>query len=102
MKILLACCSGMSTSLLVNKMKDAAKAQGLDDEIWAVGQGEVEDAIKEADVLLIGPQMRMLKKKMTELGSEIGVPVDVIPPVMYGRVDGAGVLKMGHDMKEKA
>ena len=36
MKILLACCSGMSTSLVVNKMKDAAKKDGRDDEIWAV------------------------------------------------------------------
>ncbi len=89
----------MSTSLLVNKMKEAAKAQGLDDEIWAVGQGEVDNAIKDADVLLIGPQMRMLKKKMTAKGDELGVPVEVIPPVMYGRVDGAGVLKMGHDLK---
>lgn len=100
MKILLACCSGMSTSLLVNKMKDAAKAQGLDDEIWAVGQGEVDDAIKEADVLLIGPQMRMMKKKIEGTASELGVPVDIIPPVMYGRVDGAGALKMAHDMKK--
>ena len=31
MKILLACSSGMSTSLLVNKMKEVAKAEGIED-----------------------------------------------------------------------
>ena len=90
----------MSTSLLVNKMKDAAKKAGFEDEIWAVGQNEVGDAIQEADVLLIGPQMRMIKKKMEELGNEIGVPVDIIPPTTYGRVDGEAALKMAHDMKK--
>lgn len=33
MKILLACSAGMSTSLLVNKMLDAAKAAGRNDKI---------------------------------------------------------------------
>ena len=34
MKILLACSSGMSTSLLVNKMKEAAQAEGIEAEIF--------------------------------------------------------------------
>ena len=34
MKIMLACCLGMSTSVVVQKMKDAAKEQGKDYEIW--------------------------------------------------------------------
>ena len=34
--IMLVCATGMSTSLLVSKMKKAAAAQGLDAEIFAV------------------------------------------------------------------
>ena len=34
-KILLVCSAGMSTSLLVNKMKDAAKSSGEEVEINA-------------------------------------------------------------------
>ena len=75
----------MSTSLVVNKMKDAAKKDGRDDEIWAVGQGQVDAELPKADVLLIGPQMRMMKKKMEAKGNELGIPVDKIPPVLYGR-----------------
>ncbi|MGI6109843.1 MAG: PTS sugar transporter subunit IIB [Eubacteriaceae bacterium] len=98
MKILLACCSGMSTSLVVNKMKDADKKNGLDDEIWAVGQGEVDKELPKADVLLIGPQMRMMKKKMEAKGAELGIPVDIIPPVLYGRCDGQGILEMAQKL----
>ena len=44
MNIMLACCAGMSTSLVVSKMEEAAKAQGKDDyKIWAVEQGQVAD-----------------------------------------------------------
>lgn len=100
MKILLACSSGMSTSLLVNKMKQAAQDQGIDAEIWAVGQGEVVEEMKKADVLLFGPQMRFLKKRFDPIGKEQGIPVEVIPPVQYGRCDGPGVLKMATDLIE--
>ncbi|MBO8435189.1 MAG: PTS sugar transporter subunit IIB [Tyzzerella sp.] len=101
MKILLACASGMSTSLLVNKMKEAASEQNIDVEIWAVGQEMVEEEMKKADVLLFGPQMRFLKTKFASKAKELNLPLDVIPPVSYGRCDGKGVLKMAMDMAEK-
>ena len=41
MKIMLACCLGMSTSVVVQKMKVAAKEQGKDYEIWAVDQNKI-------------------------------------------------------------
>ena len=39
-KILLVCSAGMSTSFMVNKMKDSAKARGIEAEIWAVADAE--------------------------------------------------------------
>ena len=89
MKILLACSSGMSTSLLVNKMKEAAQAEGIEAEIWAVAQSEVDEEIKKADVL---------KKKYEPKGKELNIPVDVVPPMLYGRCDGKGVLKLAMDL----
>lgn len=55
-KILLACSSGMSTSILVNQMIKAAKEAGIEAEIWAVGQTAVENEMAKADVLLFGPR----------------------------------------------
>ena len=88
----------MSTSLLVNKMKEAAQAEGIDAEIWAVAQSEVDSEINKADVLLFGPQMRFLKKKFEPKGKELNIPVDVVPPMLYGRCDGKGVLKLAMDL----
>ncbi|GAE92842.1 PTS system [Gracilibacillus boraciitolerans JCM 21714] len=90
--ILLACSSGMSTSLLVTKMEEVAKEQGIEVNIWAVGQDKAQTEMEKADVLLIGPQMRFMKKKFEKMASEYNLPLDVIDPVAYGRVDGKAVL----------
>ncbi len=100
-KILLACSSGMSTSLLVNKMIQAAKDQGIDAEIWAVGQAAVPSEMEKADVVLFGPQMRFLKNKFAGKAKELNIPIDSIAPVVYGRCDGAAVLQTALDMIEK-
>lgn len=99
--ILLACASGMSTSLVVKKMEEAAEKRGLDCKIWAVAQDVVEEEMKNADVLLIGPQMRFLKGKLEPKAKEIGIRMDVIKPMDYGRCDGNAILDAALAMIDK-
>ncbi|QAA34519.1 PTS sugar transporter subunit IIB [Clostridium manihotivorum] len=101
MNILLACASGMSTSLVVKKMEEAASQQGIDCKIWAVSQDVVEEEMKKADVLLIGPQMRFLKAKLEPKANEVGIKVDVIKPMDYGRCDGKAILATAISMISK-
>ena len=57
-RILLVCSAGMSTSFMVNKMKDSAKEKGIEAEIWAVAEAEAADNIGESghyDVRAKGP-----------------------------------------------
>lgn len=91
-RILLACSAGMSTSLLVSKMEEEAKERGIETKIWAVAQDKATEEMKEADVLLLGPQMRFMKKKLEGPAQEQGIPLDVIDPVSYGRINGKAVL----------
>ncbi|QLQ23015.1 MAG: PTS sugar transporter subunit IIB [Paracoccaceae bacterium] len=84
-KILLACSSGMSTSLLVTKMKDRATSIGDEAKIWAVGQDRVVTEMDEADVILIGPQMRFLLDK---LKAQTSTPIEVIDMMAYGTANG--------------
>ncbi|AUJ25576.1 MULTISPECIES: PTS sugar transporter subunit IIB [Virgibacillus] len=100
--ILLACSAGMSTSLLVSKMKEVAEEKGIDVKIWAVAQDKVTKDIEQADVLLIGPQMRFLKKKLAKLADEVNVHLDVIDPTAYGRIDGEAVLNRALELMEEA
>ncbi|WP_094243823.1 PTS sugar transporter subunit IIB [Tetragenococcus halophilus] len=99
--ILLACASGMSTSLVVTKMEESAQAKGIDARIWAVAQDKAETEMKDADVLLIGPQMRFMKKKLSKVGDELDVPVDSIDPVAYGRMDGKTILEHALELLER-
>lgn len=90
--ILLVCSAGMSTSMLVKKMEDAAAAQGVEAHIWAVGDAESGEAAKDADVIMLGPQVRYLEKRMKEkVNNE--KPVAVIDMMAYGTMNGAKVLE---------
>lgn len=89
--ILLVCSAGMSTSALVKKMEAAAEAKGVEAKIWAVGDAQSkEDAVK-ADIVLLGPQVRYLEKKMNERVNH-EKPVMVIDMASYGMMNGAKVL----------
>ena len=94
-KVLLVCSAGMSTSLMVTKMKDSAKAKGIEAEIWAVSESEAIDNLPNADVLLLGPQVRFQKAAIEKLaaGRKAGaIPVDVIDMRDYGTMNGKAVF----------
>lgn len=89
--ILLVCSAGMSTSMLVKKMQDAAGAKGVEATIWAVGDSDSTEEVKKADIVLLGPQVRYLEKKMKEKVND-RIPVAVIDMMAYGTMNGEKVL----------
>ncbi|MFP3720838.1 PTS sugar transporter subunit IIB [Niallia circulans] len=98
--ILLVCNQGMSTSFLVEKMKQVAKEQSIEVNIWAVSDAELHENWEKADIVLLGPQVGYLKSN-TEKVVGNSIPVTVIDFVDYGRVNGAAVLKTALEMIEK-
>ncbi|MFC0297597.1 PTS sugar transporter subunit IIB [Geobacillus jurassicus] len=99
-RILLACSSGMSTSLLVMKMQEYAKSIGEEAEIWAVGQDQAKKEMAKADVVLIGPQMSFLKEELQKEAQKYGIQVDVIDMVAYGMADGKKVYEQALKLME--
>lgn len=91
-KIALFCAAGMSTSMLVTKMRQAAEAKGLEVEINAYPQDELEKYVDSIDVALLGPQVKFLLGKSKEVCDPKGVPVEVINTLDYGMMNGAKVL----------
>lgn len=90
MNILLVCSAGMSTSLLVSRMLDAAKKRGLDIQIEAHPVAETEMYGTQADMILLGPQVRFQLQNIRSLFSE--KPVEVIDTRDYGMMNGEKVL----------
>lgn len=91
-KILLVCSAGMSTSLLVNKMRDAAKKCGEEVEINALAIAECSSVINDVDIVLLGPQVRFQKPQVEKLTNG-SIPVEVIDMRQYGIMDGKGILE---------
>ena len=83
----------MSTSLLVAKMEQSAKSRGIDCKIWAIAASEVSNEIENADVVLLGPQVRFLLPQVKKAGEQKGIPVATINPQDYGLCNGEKVLE---------
>lgn len=92
--IMLVCAAGMSTSMLVSKMEKAAEADGVETDIFAVSANEADSylASKPVDVLLLGPQVKFLKKQMESKVADKSIPVEVIDMRDYGMMNGKSVL----------
>ena len=89
-KIILLCSAGMSTSMLVKKMQEAAAADNYACEIAAFPMSEAKEKAADADIIFLGPQVRFSKGKVEEQCP--GRPVEVIDMKLYGRMDGKGVI----------
>lgn len=93
--IALACAAGMSTSLLVTKMQQAAQEAGKDYEIYAKSVAEIDNMLsgsEKPDVLLLGPQVAYMKNEVIKKAAAVGVPCDVIKMQDYGMMNGKNVV----------
>lgn len=91
-KIVLCCAAGMSTSMLVQKMKAEATKRELAIEIEACPVAEIESQLSHADVVLLGPQVQFEFQRLSELSAPLGKPVAVIDMMDYGTMRGDRVL----------
>lgn len=92
MVIKLFCAAGMSTSLLVNKMRQSATDEKIDAEIIAYPIADLASQLEGVDCVLLGPQVSYMKGKASQTCAAAGVPVDVIPMADYGTCNGKNVL----------
>ncbi|WP_291258929.1 PTS sugar transporter subunit IIB [Fusobacterium sp.] len=91
-KILLLCSNGMSTSLMVKKMLEAAEKKGIEAEIKAVGLEMFKENLDKYDVFLLGPQIKYRKAEFEKMAAEVGKKVEVINTIDYGMMKGDKVL----------
>ena len=104
--IMLNCAAGMSTSLLVTKMQQAAKDKGLDYEIFACPASEADQHLEKGgiDVVLLGPQVSYMKGdfegKVAGKGKDgKDLPLGVIDMQAYGMMNGEKVLNQAIELR---
>ena len=97
-KILLMCSAGMSTSMVVKKMQQAAEKNNIDVEIDSAGLEKFTDKLEEFDVFLLGPQVRFKKDDFAEKAAQYDKEVAVIDSVDYGGLKGEKILNFALDL----
>ncbi|MEC6798442.1 PTS sugar transporter subunit IIB [Photobacterium sp. S4TG1] len=92
MKIFLCCAAGMSTSMLVSRMEQAAKEKGIECEISAHSINEFNDCIQWGDVCLVAPQVKFKYEEFKHIANEQGKGCALIDMMNYGLLKGDLVL----------
>jgi cellobiose PTS system EIIB component len=93
MKIILVCSAGMSTSMLVQRMRKAAEEKGITAVIHATSEADLVNHFDQTDVILVGPQVRYLAPKIREKAIPLGIQVEVIDSMAYGMMNGEKVFQ---------
>lgn len=91
-KILLCCAAGMSTSMVVKKMRQAAEDKNIPLEVNAVGLDEFDANLDNYDCFLLGPQIKYKLNEFKVKTDAAGKPIAVINQMDYGMMKGDKIL----------
>lgn len=89
MKILFICCAGMSSSLLVEKLKDYLnefkRKNPFSIEIEAIPLDRVNFSKMDCDLILLAPQIGYkLREFKIRVSNKLNIPIEIIPGRDYG------------------
>lgn len=92
MNIVLLCQFGASTGMLADSIRESAEQRGMKVVVNAYSISEAKNVVKDADVVLLGPQLRFQKAKVESLIDSEDIPVMVVNTMDYGMMNGGAVL----------
>ena len=97
MKILVVCNAGMSSSILVKKIKDYAESVGEPSEVKAVSSASVTDEKGAYDVCLVAPQIMYA---VEEVRAKLEIPTAAVDMRVYAISDGKGAFEQAKKLME--
>ncbi len=91
MKILMVCAGGLSSSIVMKKVRKYGEETGEEIVIDAAPASEVEERWMNYDCILTAPQVR---NKFNEIKEASGVPVAAMQPQDYAIANAANIVKL--------
>lgn len=88
--VLLICSAGITSSLIVSKMKDVARESERGINVWSAGVADAKEEVEKANVVLLSPPAAYLIDTFVNLVGENG-RVKAIPKDIYN-IDSAQEL----------
>lgn len=105
MKIVLCCVAGLSTTMMMDDMKNVLKKSKRlnenDFKLVAIPVEQLPTEIKGTDVVLLAPQISYKKDQVEKICEPNHVPYVVVDRQSYGSMDGGTVLKEAFIAKRK-
>lgn len=98
-KIVLFCANGFTTAMMAKKLKEAIEKQGMDYDSAAYPYAEIDERGPEADIILLGPQVRYNLKHVQEKFPD--KPAIVLDMATYAKMDGETIFKQVREILEK-
>lgn len=98
MRILLVCNAGMSSSILVKKIKDVATQKGMEIVAEAKSNNGINSEKGKWDVCLVGPQIIYAVEQIKQA---LEIPVAAVEARTYAMADGAKALEQAIKMFEE-
>ncbi len=98
LNVLLVCGSGASSGFMAANMRKAASKQGLEVDIKARSESEIENYIDEIDALMVGPHLAYIMDEVEEYTHGNDVKVILMKPEYYSTLNGEKAIE--HLMEE--
>ncbi len=88
LRVLLVCGSGASSGFMAANIRRAALAKGVELEVKARSESEIENYIDEIDFLMVGPHLAYILDEVSEYTHDHNVKVILMKPEYYATLDG--------------
>lgn len=98
LNVLLVCGSGASSGFMAANMRKAASKQGLEIDIKARSESEIENYIDEIDALMVGPHLAYILDEVDKYTHGTNVKVILMKADYYSTLNGEKAI--AHLMEE--
>ena len=92
-KVLLTCGAGASSGFLAQRTRQAFNKMNVEMEVKAVSESELNEYIKDYDILMVGPHLRYKLDEIKKLAKPYNMEVRLIDEEIYGSIDGEALAK---------
>ena len=93
LRVLLVCGSGASSGFMAANMRKAAVEEGLEMDIKARSESEIENYIDDIDVLMVGPHLTYILDDVEEYTQGADVKVILMKAEYYSKLDGKKAIE---------
>ena len=99
--IVLVCMHGASTDLVAKKMRQTIESEKIEATVNAYSHTKLPVYIKEADIVLVGPQLAFRVEGYKQKYQAYNIPIVPINATDYGMMDGKKILSYAINIIEK-